>query len=83
MAKTSPGTTRTAAGEQHLHRAIGLPALAMINIGGIIGSGWLLGALTAAKVAGGGSLISWLLGAALLAVLALPQRIPGPRLRAG
>jgi amino acid transporter len=71
MAKTSPGTTRTAAGEQHLHRAIGLPALTMINIGGIIGSGWLLGALTAAKVAGGGSLISWLLGAAVLAVLAL------------
>ena len=71
MAKTSAGATQTAAGEQHLHRAIGLPGLTMINVGGIIGSGWLLGALTAAKVAGGGSLISWLLGAAVLAVLAL------------
>ena len=71
MAKTSPGPTRTAAGEQHLHRAIGLPGLTMINVGGIIGSGWLLGALTVAKVAGGGSLISWIMGAAVLAVLAL------------
>jgi amino acid transporter len=71
MAKTSPGTTRTTAGEQHLHRAIGLPGLTMINVGGTIGSGWLLGALTVAKVAGGGSLISWVLGAAVLAVLAL------------
>src|SRR5579863_646649 len=71
MAKTSAGPTQTAAAEQHLHRAIGLPGLTMINVGGIIGSGWLLGALTAAKVAGGGSLISWILGAAILAVLAL------------
>src|ERR1700750_3028030 len=55
MAKTSPGPTQTAAGEQHLHRAIGLPGLTMINVGGIIGSGWLLGALSAAKVAGGGA----------------------------
>ena len=57
MAKTSPGPARTAAGEQHLHRAIGLPALTLIGVGGIIGSGWPLGALTAAKVAGGASLI--------------------------
>jgi amino acid transporter len=62
MAMTSPGQTLTAAEEQHLHRAIGLRGLTMINVGGIIGSGWLLGALTAAKVAGGGSLVSWVLG---------------------
>jgi amino acid transporter len=71
MAKTSPGRTLPAAGEQHLHRAIGLRGLTMINLGSIIGSGWLLGALTAAKVAGGGSLVSWVLGAAVLIVLAL------------
>jgi L-asparagine transporter-like permease len=52
MAKTAPGTTRAAAGEQHLHRAVGLPGLTMISLGTMIGSGWLLGALTAAKVAG-------------------------------
>ena len=70
MAKTSPGTTSTAAGEQHLHRAVGLRGLTMISLGTMIGSGWLLGALTAAKVAGGGSLVSWIIGAAVLAVIA-------------
>jgi amino acid transporter len=43
----------------------------MISLGSIIGSGWLLGALTAAKVAGAASLVSWILGGAILAVLAL------------
>jgi amino acid transporter len=43
----------------------------MISLGSIIGSGWLLGALTAAKVAGGASIISWLLAGAVLALLAL------------
>jgi len=43
----------------------------MISLGTMIGSGWLLGALTAAKVAGGASLISWIIGAAVLAVIAL------------
>jgi len=43
----------------------------MISLGSIIGSGWLLGALTAAKVAGGASLLSWILGGAVLALLAL------------
>ena len=71
MAKTSPGTTTTASGENHLHRAIGLRGLTLISLGTMIGSGWLLGALTAAKVAGGASLISWIIGAAVLAVLAL------------
>ena len=43
----------------------------MISIGSIIGSGWLLGALTAAKVAGAASLVSWVLGGLVLALLAL------------
>jgi len=71
MAKTSSGRTVTGAGGQHLHRAIGLRGLTMINLGSIIGSGWRLGARTAAKVAGGGSLVSWVLGAGVLIVLAL------------
>ena len=57
--------------EHHLHRAVGLRALTMISIGSIIGSGWLLGALTAAKVAGAASLVSWILGGIVLALLAL------------
>lgn len=57
--------------EHHLHRAVNLRALTMISIGSIIGSGWLLGALTAAKVAGAASLVSWVLGGLVLALLAL------------
>ena len=72
MAKTSPaGQAQTAAGSQHLHRAVGLRGLTLISLGTMIGSGWLLGALTAARVAGGASLISWIIGAAVLAVIAL------------
>jgi len=42
-----------------------------VSLGSIIGSGWLLGALNAVTVAGPASLISWLLAAGLLTVLAL------------
>jgi len=43
----------------------------MISLGSIIGSGWLLGALTAAKAAGAASLLSWIIGGLVLALLAL------------
>ena len=42
-----------------------------VSLGSIIGSGWLLGALNAAEKAGPASILSWLLAAAMLAVLAL------------
>ena len=42
-----------------------------VSLGSIIGSGWLLGALTAAETAGPASIISWVLAAAMLATLAL------------
>ena len=71
MARTFPGITLTKSGENHLHRAVGLRGLTFLSLGSIIGSGWLLGALTAAKVAGGASLISWILGGAIIALLAL------------
>ena len=72
MATTSPGTRPTGAGEENqLRRAVGLRGLTMISLGSIIGSGWLLGALTAAKVAGGASIVSWIIGGAVLALLAL------------
>jgi amino acid transporter len=41
------------------------------SVGSIIGSGWLLGALTASKVAGPAALISWLIGAVAILILAL------------
>jgi amino acid transporter len=42
-----------------------------VSLGSIIGSGWLLGALTAATIAGPASLLSWILAAVMLAILAL------------
>ncbi|MFI5775712.1 APC family permease [Nocardia sp. NPDC051570] len=54
-----------------LHRSVGFWGLMFIALGSIIGSGWLLGALGAARSAGPASLISWILAAAMLMVLAL------------
>jgi amino acid transporter len=54
-----------------LSRSIGFWGLTFISLGSIIGSGWLLGALTAATSAGPASIISWVLAAVMLSVLAL------------
>jgi amino acid transporter len=42
-----------------------------VSLGSIIGSGWLLGALNAAQVAGPASILSWILAAVMLSLLAL------------
>ncbi len=67
----SPAGSGSAAGTGRLHRAVGFWGLMFISLGSIIGSGWLLGALTTAVVAGPASLVSWVLASAMLAVLAL------------
>ena len=54
-----------------LRRDVGFWGLTFVSLGSIIGSGWLLGALLAAQVAGPASIISWLMAGAFLAVLAL------------
>jgi amino acid transporter len=41
------------------------------SLGSIIGSGWLLGALKASKVAGGASSVSWILAGVIIVLLAL------------
>ena len=43
----------------------------MVSLGSIIGSGWLLGALNAAERAGPASILSWILAAGMLSLLAL------------
>src|SRR5215469_17643149 len=58
--------------QNHLHRKVGLRGMTFVSLGSIIGSGWLFGALGAAKLAGGGgSLITWLIGGLVLLLLAL------------
>jgi amino acid transporter len=54
-----------------LRRSVGFYGLMFVSLGSIIGSGWLLGALTAAKVAGPASILSWILAAGMLSLLAL------------
>lgn len=65
------GSSSGAASGNQLRRTVGFWGLMFVSLGSIIGSGWLLGALTAAKVAGPASLLSWILAAIMLAVLAL------------
>jgi amino acid transporter len=52
-------------------RDVGLMALMFVSLGSIIGSGWLLGALTAATSAGGASIVSWALAGVIIVLLAL------------
>src|SRR5260221_6629942 len=63
---TSPAS---AAGQ--LKRSVGFYGLMFVSLGSIIGSGWLLGALNAAQVAGPASVLSWILAAGMLSLLAL------------
>jgi len=70
LATTAPDVKPT--GEYHLQRKVGLRGMTLVSLGSIIGSGWLFGALGAATLAGGGgSLLTWLIAAAVLGLLAL------------
>ena len=64
-------TTHDAPHAGHVKRAISFYGLLFVSLGSIIGSGWLLGALNAAKLAGPSSIIAWFLAAGLLGLLAL------------
>jgi amino acid transporter len=55
----------------HLRRSVGFHGLLFVSLGSIIGSGWLLAALNAAVAAGPASILSWVLAAAMLSLLAL------------
>ncbi|HEV7756975.1 MAG TPA: APC family permease [Mycobacteriales bacterium] len=61
----------SAPAEHRLRRDVSRIGLLFISLGSIIGSGWLFGALTAATLAGPAALISWLLGGAVMILLAL------------
>src|SRR6476469_7590030 len=58
---TAVNLAKTAQASVGLRRTVGLYGLMFVSLGSIIGSGWLLGALTAARVAGPASIISSLL----------------------
>ncbi|MCU1660739.1 MAG: hypothetical protein QOI36_4365 [Pseudonocardiales bacterium] len=68
---TDTSTGQVGAPTPGLRRVVGPMPLMFISLGSIIGSGWLLGALTAASAAGGASVLSWLLAGVVMVLLAL------------
>ncbi len=54
----------------NLKRDAGRMGLLFASVGGMIGSGWLFGALNAAKIAGPASVISWIIGGIAVLLLA-------------
>lgn len=54
-----------------LKRSIGTLSLLFAAVGGIVGSGWLLGPFFVAKFAGPSSILSWVLGGLLMILIAL------------
>jgi amino acid transporter len=71
MALATPPSAAGGDSAPGLRRSIGFWGLTFISLGSIIGSGWLLGALYAAEKAGPASVVSWVLSAIMLIVLAL------------
>jgi amino acid transporter len=67
---TAPAAS-PATGGKELRRDIGLVGLTWASVGSIIGSGWLFGAQRALGVAGPSAIISWLIGAVAITILAL------------
>lgn len=55
----------------NLKRSIGTWGLLFAAIGGIVGSGWLMGPFNAAQIAGPASILSWVIGGALMMVVAM------------
>jgi amino acid transporter len=56
---------------KRMRREASRTALLFFSVGGIIGSGWLLGPMFAAQIAGPAALISWVIGGVAVAIIAL------------
>ena len=52
-------------------RSLGLMSAIFLGISSIIGSGWLFAPYKAAQVAGPASIYSWIIGAAIISLLAM------------
>jgi len=71
MATVTAGTVARAPGRTGLRREIGFIGLLWASGGSIIGSGWLFGAQGALAAAGPAAIISWVIGAVAILLLAL------------
>lgn len=57
--------------DKQLRKSLTLQDLFFLSLGGIIGSGWLLGGIAAAGVAGPASIFSWIIGGVIVLFIAL------------
>jgi len=76
LAKVIVGGKRTAEeiareSDRQLRKSLTLQDLFFLSLGGIVGSGWLLGGVAAAGVAGPASIISWIIGGSIVLFIAL------------
>ncbi|MEA2197873.1 MAG: hypothetical protein QOJ25_1924 [Solirubrobacteraceae bacterium] len=67
--RTTATTPRAAA--RRPRRDVGRIALLFTSVGSVIGSGWLLGAMNATQIGGPAAIISWVVGAVAIMLLAL------------
>ncbi len=63
--------TRNVDTEHDLRRHVGRIGLLFASVGSIIGSGWLFGAMNAARTAGPAAVISWALGGVMILFIGL------------
>ncbi|PEZ00978.1 amino acid permease [Bacillus sp. AFS018417] len=57
--------------EKYLKKKMGFWSLTALSLGGIIGSSWLFGAWQTAKLAGPAAIMSWIIGAVAITLIAL------------
>lgn len=56
--------------DRNLRKQVGFIGLTWASVGSIIGSGWLFGSFYAVKIAGPTAVLSWIIGAVALMILA-------------
>lgn len=74
MATTQASGTTLAGYEEAdrgLRKTMGFNSILFMSLGGIIGSGWLLGALASASVAGPAAILSWVIGGIFVIFIAV------------
>src|SRR5919198_782998 len=71
MVSVEKTSVEEARGPSGLRRDVGLIGLMWASVGSIIGSGWLFGAHDAVMQAGPSAIISWVIGAVAIVMLAL------------
>ena len=69
--RSQTGQSQQTGSRSGLKRDVGRISLLFTSVGSVIGSGWLLGALNATTVAGPAAIISWVVGAMAIMLLAL------------